>query len=46
MFFYLFDVWKWPQPVILTSLEIPDYSDLNSEINIWNPNLNEDDLKH
>lgn len=28
MFFYLFDVWKWPQPVILTSLDLPDSNDI------------------
>jgi poly(A) polymerase len=46
MFFYLFDIWKWPKPVILTSIEIPDYDYLKLGVNVWNPSINRDDLNH
>lgn len=46
MFFYLFSVWKWPQPVILTSIDVPEYDDIKLGVNIWNPNLNQDDCGH
>lgn len=46
MFFYLFDVWKWPQPVILTSIDLPDYDYISLGVNVWNPNLNDEDNNH
>lgn len=46
MFFYLFDVWKWPKPVILTSIEIPDFDYMKLGVNVWNPTINSDDLSH
>ncbi|CAI2364616.1 unnamed protein product [Moneuplotes crassus] len=46
MFFNLFDVWKWPEPVILTSIDIPEVEDINLDLNVWNPNLNYDDAEH
>jgi len=46
MFFYLFDVWKWPEPVILTSIEIPENNSFKLDLNVWNPNLHYDDSEH
>lgn len=45
-FFNLFDVWKWPEPVILTDIQIPEGEDVNLDLNVWNPNLNYDDSEH
>ena len=46
IFFSLFDIWKWPRPVILTSIDIPEFEDLNTEINVWNPYVNQEDFAH
>jgi poly(A) polymerase len=54
MFFYLFDVWKWPQPVILTSIDLPTSENIKlvskdahcRDIKVWNPNLNDEDYAH
>jgi poly(A) polymerase len=32
--------------VILTSIDVPEYDEIKLGVNIWNPNLNQDDCGH